>query len=464
MTKGRLTQKELGWLLTQEAQGAAERVRMGVQLLRTSMVPPALETRPADEHAGSEPPELDATLDALDDAMRMLSTLHQRSGRGRRGRIDIAALLWELAPDARVALEPGSGTEVFGDEDDFRRMLQVLLGGAGSGAELSVRREGDSVVVTVPLGSEGAVVIEAERAWLSRMAVRYGGRYETSGAEALIALPAEGVRERSERAALQRELDEARQQGEMYARELAAVMAQRGGVHTSSPPPPGELGTVGLLAHFSRGLAAELRGLMAPLSRELGSLRIHNDQEERLESLKRRGAQVQEWLAELSSLGELESDEEPAVLDLVELLDRVLEQWVQLRAASRRVTLDYTRPSTPLAVRLAPRASCELLRKLLIAAVASSPPLATVTLTLESADDGFTLHVDDAGPPLPTEVHTELLALQVEPSTYGRAAAVPYYVAAKLARALGLQFSLADAPGGGLRVSVSGRLLGGSTT
>ena len=32
-TKGRLTRQELGWLLTQEAQGAAERLRVGVQVL-----------------------------------------------------------------------------------------------------------------------------------------------------------------------------------------------------------------------------------------------------------------------------------------------------------------------------------------------------------------------------------------------------------------------------------------------
>ena len=40
MSKGRLTRQELSWLLTQEAQNAAERLRVGVQVLRTQAPPP----------------------------------------------------------------------------------------------------------------------------------------------------------------------------------------------------------------------------------------------------------------------------------------------------------------------------------------------------------------------------------------------------------------------------------------
>ncbi|RYZ56989.1 MAG: hypothetical protein EOP08_17685, partial [Proteobacteria bacterium] len=228
MTKGNLTQKELGWLLAQEAKGAAERVRMSVQFLRSTAMPPPPEPSEATVSLGSAEP-VEATLDALDDAMQMLGALHQRPARGRRGRTDLAALLWELAPEARVALEPGAGTEVYGDEEDFRRMLQVLLGGTAtnSGAEVSVGRDGDRVAVAVPLGSEGSLVAESERAWLSRMAIRYGGTYEIHGQEAVLALPADGLRERAEREALQRELDEARKQGEVYAKELAIALSHR---------------------------------------------------------------------------------------------------------------------------------------------------------------------------------------------------------------------------------------------
>ena len=106
MSKGKLTRQELGWLLTQEAQGAAERLRKGVSALTQAPPPDMVDevSIPADA-AG-----VDATLSALDDAMRMLSSLHARpvSVRGRRGRIDLASLLWEVAPEARVSIEPAA--------------------------------------------------------------------------------------------------------------------------------------------------------------------------------------------------------------------------------------------------------------------------------------------------------------------------------------------------------------------
>ena len=59
----------------------------------------------------------------------MLASLNGHSAvRGRRGKIDLAALLWEVAPEARVQIEMGEGTTVFGDESELKRMLFVLLG------------------------------------------------------------------------------------------------------------------------------------------------------------------------------------------------------------------------------------------------------------------------------------------------------------------------------------------------
>src|SRR4051794_21967331 len=154
MSKGRLTRQELSWLLTQEAQNAAERLRVGVQVLRTQAPPPLPEPTISD---GAQDPahHVDASLDALDDVMKMLSNLNQRQSSSqlavapRRGRIDLAALIVEVAPEARVSIEPGSGTEVYGDEADFRRMLQVLIGhGTGEGSSVTVRRDGDNVRVS----------------------------------------------------------------------------------------------------------------------------------------------------------------------------------------------------------------------------------------------------------------------------------------------------------------------------
>jgi len=175
VSKGRLTRQELGWLLTQEAQGAAERLRRGVQVLKTKPPPPP--SQPPEEESSSPPSQpalgVEASLAALDDVMQMLSSLHAKpaAGRGRRGRIDIASLIWEVAPEARVAIEPGSGTEVFCDEGEIRRMLHVLLGhGSGLGSSVTIKRDGDEVRVAVALGPDSSATAETERAWLSRMA------------------------------------------------------------------------------------------------------------------------------------------------------------------------------------------------------------------------------------------------------------------------------------------------------
>ena len=332
VTKGTLTQKELGWLLAQEAKGAADRLRLGVQYLRASVVPPPLEVEIQEAPPSARTPDLESTLDALDDAMRMLGALHQRPPRGRRGRMDLAALLWELTPEARVALEPGAGTEVYGDEEDFRRMLQVLLGRAHGDAKVTVRREDEVVSVGVPLGSEGGLIAESERAWLSRMAVRYGGSYDVRGDEAVLSLPADGARERAEREALQRELDEARKQGEVYAKELAVALRRR----DTNAPPPLEASSLSVLTQAARGIAGELRALMAPLARELATL-----PEDVAASAKARVAKVQELVADLADVGDIEHDEEPRELDLAALVARITgtpaSAAVLVRAPSRLV-------------------------------------------------------------------------------------------------------------------------------
>jgi len=481
VSKGRLTRQELGWLLTQEASGAAERLRLGVQVLKSNAPPPP--------EMGSSPP-VDATLDALDDAMRMLGNLHKTpSGvRGRRGRIDLAALIWEVAPDARVSIEPGGGTEVHGDEQELRRMVHLLIGhGSGAGSHVTIRREGDDVRVSVVLGPDSSATAETERAWLHRMAIRYGGRHELEGGMEVLSLPADGVTEAKERDLLRKELDEARKQGEAYARELAQVFAQ-GGEDATTPStfPPPLSGTapaerMAVLTRFAGGIAAELRGLLSQVGRDVQTVRMHqhtstrqgaqppgqpplDEADERLESIKRRMRQVQEIVAELALVGELDPNEGIAEVDLVDLV----------RSAVRNVTpfverggIELTLVTVPegegirVPVRLGARAGALLVRELLAQAVAATPreQQVVVTVTAAGAGDkpelGPRLTVDDAGAALPSTVRRAFLNLELEPSTYGRPSSIPLYVCSEVAAWQGVLLELADAPAGGLRVGLN---------
>jgi signal transduction histidine kinase len=479
MSKGKLTRQELGWLLTQEAQGAAERLRKGVTALTQPPPPP-----------GEDSSGVDATLSALDDAMKMLSSLHSRpvSVRGRRGRIDLASLLWEVAPEARVSIEPGSGTEVFGDEAELRRMLHVILGhGSGSGSAVTIRRADDEVIVGVVLGPDSSATADTERAWLSRMAVRYGGRYELEGSTEVLALPAEGVESREDVEKLRKELDEARRQGEAYARELAAVWAagdEQSVSHSSYPPPVSPaVDRHVAIARFSGGVAAALRAMLSPVGRELSELRSavlppmrksSPDLEtlapidERFEAIRRRLLAVQELVAELAGVGETDAHEAQREVDLAEIVQAEAKA-LEARAARGGVEVRVQKvpPEGRAITRVAARAAGVLVRELVAHAIVATPRGSVVTITTmaaqpQSGDGGLgtRLTVDDGGTTLPAGARRALLSLEVEPGTFGRPSSIGLFIAAEIASAQGALLEIGDAPvdsgrGGGVRVSVT---------
>lgn len=424
---------------------------MGVQVLKTN--PP-----PADS---ASPEGLDATLDALDDAMKMLSGLHNKPSKfgARRGRIDLAALLWEVAPDARVSIEPGSGTEVFGDEAELRRMLQLLvMHGQGSEGAISVKREGDEVKVGVVLGPDSSSSASTERAWLSRMATRYGGKLDLEGGMEVVSLPADGVSEKKEREALQKELDEARKQGEAYARELAeAFSPHEESVSPSTFPPP--LGGAdaqdrfAVLTRLASGVAGELRAALAPAVRELvGS--SDDPQDEKAQAIRRAVAQAQDLSVTLAHVGTLDANEIPGPVDVGELASSRVKS-LQGRADKHGVSLKCAVTGTPTTARAAPRAVGLLLDQLLSQAIASSPRGSEILVAIGDEESGPRITVDDAGPPLPLAARRAFAALEIEPGTYGRPTNLPIYVASEIAAWQGATFELSDSPRGGLRVAVT---------
>ena len=486
MSKGRLTRQELSWLLTQEAQNAAERLRVGVQVLRTStpstpplqagdvsLAPVTVREMPAsgrpDDQTFDQHHHVDASLDALDDVMKMLSNLNQRqsstqlAAAPRRGRIDLASLIVEVAPDARLSIEPGSGTEVFGDEADFRRMLQVLIGhGTGEGSTIVIRRDGDDVRISTTLGPEISPTANTERAWLSRMAVRYGGRHELEGGAEALVLPAEVSSDR-ERESLRKELDEARKQGEVYARELAAVFERGEEVTTATSVPPAPVipaaERLATITKVCAGVASELRAALGPLSRELATVRRHDVTDEQIDTFRRRIAHTQELLAALRSIGSVPPHELATEVDLVEAAKSAARDGNDFgERTSVKVVVREAEPGRPVYVRAGKHAVSALARELVAHAVAASPKDATVDVTVSGGDDagGPRLVVDDTGSALPASGRRAFLALETHAGQYGRPSGLPIFMAAELASSIGARLELSDAPaGGGLRVTVT---------
>jgi two-component system OmpR family sensor kinase len=483
VSKGKLTRQELGWLLTQEAQGAAERLRLGVSAL-TQAPPPPTAPGEGDVRINVDASGVDATLSALDDAMKMLSNLHAgpASVRGRRGRIDLASLLWEVAPDARVSIEPGSGTEVFGDEAELRRMLHVILGhGSGSGSAVTMKRDGEEVVLAVALGPDSSPTADTERAWLSRMAIRYGGRYEIEGGTEVLGLPAEGAEARQDVVQLQKELEEARKQGQAYARELAGLWAAGDEVVASSSYPPPAIPAAdrqAAIARLAGGVAATLRARLAPIGRDVAELRAslsprksspdfgmvgRLDIDQRLEGIRHQLIAVQDFVAELAAIGEVDPLEPVRSVDLAEVVRaqiRTLEARASRGDVTIRVRLIPEAPPAPPTGRIALRACSALVRALLSHAIDASPRGSTVAVSICAPDDGMgaRIIVDDAGTALPAAARRALRALEFDPATFGRPSGIAPFVAAELAAGQGAWFDLGDAPpsaGGGVRTTVT---------
>jgi two-component system OmpR family sensor kinase len=409
----RLTRHEISWLLAQEARGAAKALRTEVQELQSPG-----EARPT-------PPPVQTTLDALDDTIEMLSALNaERRGRGRRGRIDLAALLYEVAPSARIAIEPGSGTEVFGDEAELRRMLHLLVGqSAGdiptrSEAEVTIRRQGDFVRISTNLGPDTSALGELEHRWLSRMALRHGGSIELEGGTQSILLQADGASDQREVTELRKELAQAQQLGEAYARELASVLVS-GDIRTETPPAAGrEPGRFEGVRSLSAAVRRLLRGVPA----------------------------VQELAVELGAVAEVPSDEPPTDLDLGAILAQAAHAF-DGRAARAGVDIVVSTVG-PVGLRR-PKGLVELLVKSLLAqAIAATPRGGEIRASALATELGPALAVSDGGPAIPEASRQDILRHRIDPTALGRPAGIALVVADAAAATLDSTLEVREDGGG----------------
>ena len=435
VTQERLTRHELSWLLAQEARGAARALRDEVGHLQSSGVSKAV-------------PPVAPSLDALDDAIEMLTALNagKAGAKGRHGRIDLAALLCEIAPNARIAIAPGSGTEVFGDETELRRMLNVLVAQTSAAeAEIRIGRQGDWIKIGIDLGPDVATTGELERRWLSRMATRHGGWIELEGGTQSIFLQADGASDKREVTELRKELAQAQKLGEAYAREIAAMLAS-GDVKSELPPLPDGQGAAAFetlratACVFERRLKNLADGLRSDVA--LGTGRA----DEIVANVNRRVASVQELAGELAAIAECPLDEIVSDVDVGGAV-RGAVLSCETRAAKRGVSMRTDLPPS-LRVRTKKDAFALLLRMLVTHAIAATPRGGSVTLACFRTDIGIAVRVEDGGPAIPEAAREPLLRLGTDPSGVGRPSGISLLAAAASAAGLGALLELRQGPSG----------------
>jgi len=238
------------------------------------------------------------------------------------------------------------------------------------------------------------------------------------------------------------------------------------------------------VARFSGGVAATLRAMLSPVGREITELRTaagnprksspdleaaaRADVDERLEQVRRKLLAVQDFVAELAAIGESDPHELTRDLDLVEVVRSELRA-LEARAARMGVEVDVRvlpEEGARATTRGSPRSLAVMVRSLVAHALSATPRGSAVVVTIRAPAAGpegalgARLMVDDAGTILPTAARRALLALEVEPGTFGRPSSVGLFVAAEIAGAQGALLEIGDAPveagrGGGVRATVT---------
>jgi two-component system OmpR family sensor kinase len=455
VTTARLTRQELGWLLAQEARGAAKILRQDVTLLSQ---PP-----PADLTALVIPqPEIrvSSTLDALEDAIGMLSELESGpGGKGaRRGRIDLAALLWEIAPTATISIEPGAGTEVFGEESDLRRILHVLVllsNSTGGGQEVAsspirIRRETDWIRIGVDLGPDVSASTGLERRWLSRMATQMGGHLDLEGGAMALLLPADASNDQSEVADLRKELVQAQQLGEAYARELATAFAagQAPEVEVIADRPD----VAGRRFDLLVGFASALHRSLAPVFRGLKDDSENHDSGPPSGALAGHVASGYEIVGALGRVANVARSESVDPVDLVRVLRDALGES-EARAGRHGVTVRADLSGEALV--LARGGALSLLaRSLLDHAVEATPRGGSVAVSVLTEGTGATLVVRDGGTVVPASVRADLLEHRIDPASLGRPPGLNLLVANTTAAYIGAALRISESAEGASVVEV----------
>jgi two-component system, OmpR family, sensor kinase len=415
----------------QEARGTAQALREGVTHLKSI---------PSDDSIEPTPP-VESMLDALDGAIELLGDLDApvQSGKDRRGRIDVAELLFVLAPSARISLEPGAGTEVFGVESDLKRMLGVLLGqpgalGSNTPSGISVRRDGDWVRISVELGPEGVHRSDLESRWLSRMALRQGGRVEFERGKLALLLPAHRASEKREIEQLRKELEQAQKLGAVYARELAESF----GSWNPTPAPPELSQQSADRLHVLVGLASPIRRMIRPfvdeLRDELKQLNNVLGEGHALVNLTRKANAAYEWTADLDRIVSCMEFREPCARSMSGLIHRAVGQLSHI-AEKSEVNIDWS-ATDDTSVSGNPGVLDLLLYALFHQAILATPVGQTVKITAGRETMGIVLRIEDGGPLIPEAAIMDLQTGAADPQSLGRPAELMWLIAGACAENL----------------------------
>jgi signal transduction histidine kinase len=272
-----------------------------------------------------------------------------------------------------------------------------------------------------------------------------------------LVLPADVDRQRQELENLKRELAAAQQQGEEYARELAAMFASTSGKPTAVSPsiePVSSEGLVSLVAG-TRVLSSQLRGIFSAITRDLLPLRDRKDEVgEVIASAMRHVTASSEVMADLTRIGSCPIGELPRHADIADALREVVRDDIG-RAARHDVRVNVVAPAN--AYEVVPIGALSVLIHALVGyAVNASPPGSEVAVTLAENEEGqWVLTFDDAGHAVPVAARRGVLSRDYETVATGRTTGITLVAAMSIAAHIRMPLEIDDAPSGGARTRLT---------
>jgi signal transduction histidine kinase len=312
----------------------------------------------------------------------------------------------------------------------------------------------------VALGSENPAAFKTERAWLARMATRYGGSIKLDGSSHTLVLPADVDMQRRELESLKKELAAAQAQGQAYARELAAVFARGeghpGSVSQRQSPSqhPASADGLSVLVAAARTLASELRGLLAAIGRDIAPLReAPGDAGDIAASVGRHVTGASELVADLARVGSCPGGELPRPWDVAASLREVVAAEAG-RAERHDLRVSLSAPQTAHAI-VPSGALTVLFQALLDHAIDASPPGSEIVVALEEQGSSWSVAFDDAGPPLPSHAKSVVLSRDFEAIAQGRSAGLALVTAFAVAAHLAMPIEIDEAPHKGARIRLT---------
>jgi signal transduction histidine kinase len=279
------------------------------------------------------------------------------------------------------------------------------------------------------------------------MAVRLGGHLDLEGGTMSLVLPADASSDQIEMAGLRKELEQAQQLGEAYARELAAVFAA------------GQLPEVD--ATFDRRDVADRRfellvSMSSAIHRALHpvvrAVKEHSERAAQRSAVDGFVPLALELSSELGRVAQCPTTESTSRTDVVYAVREAATE-VDAHAARRAVAVDVDVPAE-LKVATKPKALLLLVHALLDHAILATPSAGRVTVVLRADNGAAVLLVSDGGPPIPAPAHADLLEHHADPAAFGRPTGPALVIAHVTASYLGTRLRLGETDDGRSLVEV----------